>query len=152
MLAFAERKTPANLVTDAMVHQIELTQHADGSWGGGLDLRPPLEGGTTIPSTALAIRALTPYAPQAMRDEAAGRIAPAAEYLLSATPVDTQDYAFKLLGLVWSAAPASAISSQRQRLLELQRDDGGWAQLPRIAADAFATGEVLYALHVSGLP
>ena len=51
-----------------------------------------------------------------------------------------------------STAPTGTISSQRQRLLELQRDDGGWAQLPRIAADAFATGEVLYALHASGLP
>ena len=31
MLAFAERKTPANLVTDAMMHQIALAQRADGS-------------------------------------------------------------------------------------------------------------------------
>jgi len=68
-----------------------------------------------------------------------------------ATPVETQDEAFKLLGLVWSAAPAAAISLQLQRLLKLQRDEGGWAQLPRLAPDAFATGEVLYALHASGL-
>jgi ankyrin repeat protein len=150
VLALAERKTPANLVTDAMVHQIALAQQADGGWRELELLRPPLDSGR-IPATALAVQALATYAPPVMRDDAASRIARARDYLLSATPVDTQDEAFKLLGLVWSAAPAAAISLQRQRLLKLQRDEGGWAQLPGLASDAFATGEVLYALHASGL-
>jgi ankyrin repeat protein len=150
MLAFAERKTPANLVTDAMAHQIALAQQADGSWRELELLRPPLDSGT-IPATALGVQALATYAPPVMRDESAGRIARARNYLLLATPLDTQDEAFKLLGLVWSAAPAAAISLQRQHLLKLQRDGGGWAQLPGLAPDAFATGEVLYALHASGL-
>jgi len=150
MLALAERKTPANLVTDAMVHQIALAQQADGGWRELELLRPPLDSGR-IPATALAVQALATYAPPVMRDDAAARIARARDYLLSATPVDTQDEAFKLLGLVWSAAPTAAISLQRQRLLKLQRDEGGWAQLPGLASDAFATGEVLYALHASGL-
>ena len=35
--------------------------------------------------------------------------------------------------------------------MALQREDGGWAQLPTMAADAYATGEALHALHASGM-
>src|SRR5262249_50659899 len=34
-----------------------------------------------------------------------------------------------------------------------QRDDGGWAQLPRMSSDAYATGETLHVLHTAaGIP
>jgi hypothetical protein len=148
MLAFAERGAPANFATDAMVHWLAETQRADGSWQES-DLRPPLAGGTIHP-TALAIRALIAYAPPAMRRDINARIARAHDYLAGATPADTQDEAFKLLGFVWSQAPEVEISRQAKRLLALQRDDGGWGQLPAMASDAFATGEALYALHWSG--
>ncbi len=39
-----------------------------------------------------------------------------------------------------------------QRLLRQQREDGGWAQTPDLAADAYATGQVLYTLHELGVP
>jgi hypothetical protein len=149
MLALAEREAPANFATDAMVHQLAELQRADGSWEES-DMRPPLAGGTLHP-TALAIRALGTYAPPAMRSEVDARIGRARDFLLKATASDTQEDAFKLAGLVWSHAPQAEISRQRQRLLKLQREDGGWAQLPAMASDAFATGETLYALHWSGL-
>jgi squalene cyclase len=31
-----------------------------------------------------------------------------------------------------------------------QRADGGWAQLPTLESDAYATGQTLYALHIAG--
>ena len=35
-------------------------------------------------------------------------------------------------------------------LLALQRADGGWGQIPALAADAYATGQTLVALRESG--
>jgi len=35
-------------------------------------------------------------------------------------------------------------------LLDEQRSDGGWAQLPTLQSDAYATGQTLYALHIGG--
>jgi len=35
-------------------------------------------------------------------------------------------------------------------LLQEQRGDGGWAQLPTLKSDAYATGQVLVALRASG--
>ena len=32
----------------------------------------------------------------------------------------------------------------------MQRADGGWSQLPHIESDAYATGQVLYALNTAG--
>jgi len=149
MLAFAERGAEPNFATDAMAHWLAQTQRADGSWWES-DLRPPLASGTIHP-TALAVRALSAYAPPVMRRDVSARIARARDYLLGATPADTQDEVFKLLGLVWSQAPDAEIARQSHRLLALQREDGGWSQLPAMASDAFATGEALYALHWSGL-
>jgi hypothetical protein len=37
-------------------------------------------------------------------------------------------------------------------VLELQRADGGWGQRPTMGPDAYQTGQVLYALHASGVP
>jgi len=149
MLAFAERGAPANFATDTIVHWFAETQRLDGSWQES-DIRPPLASGTIHP-TALAIRALAAYAPPAMQPNVNARIARARDYLAGATCADTQDEAFKLLGFVWSQAPEAEISRHVQRLLALQREDGGWGQLPAMASDAFATGEALYALHGSGL-
>jgi hypothetical protein len=89
--------------------------------------------------------------PPGRRDELQARIARARAYIRRAVPANTQDEAFKLLGLVWSGAPASEASRQTARLLALQRADGGWGQTPSMDPDAFATGEALYALHEAGV-
>ena len=56
-----------------------------------------------------------------------------------------------MLGLVWSGAPLAERGAQAERLLALQRPEGGWAQLPTMAPDAYATGQALYALRQNGL-
>ncbi|MCC2672082.1 MAG: Ankyrin repeat-like protein, partial [Armatimonadetes bacterium] len=58
--------------------------------------------------------------------------------------------AFRLLGLKWAGADSGEIEKATRDLLEDQRDDGGWSQLPGKGSDAYATGQVLIALHDGG--
>jgi ankyrin repeat protein len=150
LFGFSEAKTPGNLLTDALSLDLAAQQRPDGSWNVG-DIRPPLFDTSAIHYTALAMRGLDVYMPAGRRVEAMARIARARQFLELATARHTQDEAFKLLGLVWSKASPTAISRQRDRVLGLQRADGGWGQRPTMGPDAYQTGQVLYALHASGV-
>jgi ankyrin repeat protein len=148
--ALAEEGLPADSATDAVVSRLSAMQGADGSWPE-IDIRPPLGGISPLVFTALAIRGLDVYAPPGLRDDAKKRIARGLEFLRKASPVDTQEESFKLLGFVWSGAPAAEISRQRERVQALQRADDGWGQLPTMASDSYSTGQALYALAAGGL-
>jgi hypothetical protein len=126
-------------------------QLAECSWGIGADIRPPLIS-TAISSTALAMRALHEYSPAGRRGEMNARVARDAAYLKDAQPRDIQEQAFKLLGLVWAGGPSSEIVREKAALIELPREDGGWAQMSSMTSDAYATGQALYALHAAKLP
>ena len=154
LAALAEEGVAPNPITDAAALCLANAQRRDGSWnlpvghaGGGI--RPPF--GSTISLTALVIRGLSVYAPPGRQAETTARLAHALEFLRRATPFETQDESFKLLGLVWSDAPASEVTAQAKRILAIQQADGGWAQLPTMASDADATGLALYALQAGGL-
>jgi ankyrin repeat protein len=150
LLSLAESGSPPNSTTDAVASNLASTQRTDGSWVF-LDTRPPQADNSRIPFTAMAIRGLQAYGPPGQREENRRTLDRAREFLRKASPASTQDEAFKLLGLAWSRVPAGEISAQAKRLLALQRQDGGWAQLPTMASDAYATGQALYALHASGM-
>lgn len=79
-------------------------------------------------------------------------MARALDYLRRVAMTSTQDEAFKLMGLVWGGVQGEEIARQSTRLLALQRTDGGWAQLPTLASDAYATGQALVALRLAGIP
>jgi ankyrin repeat protein len=151
LFEMAEDRMPPTLNSDAIVLGLATRQLADGSWGIGADIRPPLTG-STVSSTALAIRGLREYAPAGRRDEMNARVARAVAYLRNAEPRDTQDRAFKLLGLMWGGVSGPEVVREKAALIELQREDGGWAQMPSMASDAYATGQALYALHAAKLP
>ncbi|MBZ5622043.1 MAG: ankyrin repeat domain-containing protein [Acidobacteriia bacterium] len=149
--AFRDQGITPGFMTYAVTSCLAGLQQSDGGWGNdGIGLRPPLSF-TPIDATALAISALDRYSAPGLHDEMKVRIGRAMEFLRAAEPRDTQDEAFKLLGFIWAGAQPSEISRQADRLLALQRGDGGWGQLPKMAPDAYATGEALYALHASGL-
>jgi hypothetical protein len=65
-------------------------------------------------------------------------------------PRTGEEKAMKLLGLVWAKADAEDLRVAAQPLFAEQRPDGGWAQLPTLESDAYATGQTLYALHAAG--
>jgi len=58
----------------------------------------------------------------------------------------------QLLGLVWAGAKRPLRETRIRELKSLQRPDGGWGQTPNLLSDAYATGQVLYALHELGEP
>ena len=75
----------------------------------------------------------------------------AAAWLLRARPTTTEDRAFHLLGLTWAGADRRAIQRAGRALAAEQRADGGWAPLPSLGSDAYATGQSMAALAESGV-
>ena len=55
-----------------------------------------------------------------------------------------------MLALQEAGADETAIAAAAWELLKTQKPDGGWAQLPSMEADAYATGTALVALHRAG--
>lgn len=149
LFGLAEEGVAPGPETDAVTSCLIGLQKPDGSWEGG-DTRPPLAGRNPFVYTALAARGLKMYSPPGRREETTSRIARARDFLRTAAPADTQEEAFKLLGLVWTGASSAEIAKQTERLRSLQHKDGGWGQLPTMSSDAYASGQALYALRVAG--
>jgi ankyrin repeat protein len=149
LLGLAAEGYPADLQTDAQAYFLKRQQAADGRWRI-LAHRPPIES-SDIQVTAASMRALQLYAPPAQRQQYEQAVKSAAAWLRTATPRVTEERAFHLLGLHWSNAPSAAIQEAGRALTAEQRADGGWAQLPTMTSDAYATGQALYALIESGV-
>lgn len=149
LFGLAEERVAPGPETDAVTSCLMGLQRPDGSWEGG-DTRPPLSGRNPFVHTALAARGLKMYSPPGRREETTSRIARARDFLRTAAPADTQEEAFKLLGLVWTGASSPEIAKQTERLRSLQHKDGGWGQLPTMSSDAYASGQALYALRAAG--
>ena len=147
LFSLADEGFQPNRNTDAAALCLSHSQRTDGSWNQD-DIRPPL-GSSRIKFTALTVRGLGVYLPPGRRDELKSRLERARDFFRKAQPKDTQELAFLLLGMRW-AGMAQEIPPVRDRLLALQREDGGWAQLPGMAPDAYATGHALHALHAAG--
>jgi ankyrin repeat protein len=134
--------------TDAVVHLLAGNQSLDGGWRVRAD-RPPIESGRVTP-TAVAIRALRAYPIPGRKTELDNRIRRAAKWLGDYRPRTGEEKAMRLLGLVWGTADPGLIGDAAAQLASSQRPDGGWAQLDTLSSDAYATGQALYALSISG--
>jgi ankyrin repeat protein len=134
--------------TDALVHYLLAKQQATGNWAG-IGMRAPIQDGD-FSRTAMAIQALTVYGMPARRAEIAERVGRAADWLAKHTPQSNQDRMMQILGLKWAGVQAALRETRTKELIALQRPDGGWAQTPYLASDAYATGQVLYTLHETG--
>lgn len=148
MWTFAELGYRPDELTRAAASYLAATQQRDGRWVPGM-LRPPL-GGETILATALAMRSLQLYPVEGRQIEMAKRVARARSWLERAEPRTHEERVFRMLGLAWAGAEPQTLADDVQTLLDAQRDDGGWAQLPELESDAWATGQSLVALHAAG--
>src|SRR5262249_56448367 len=104
-----------NEVTDAIARYLMASQTAEGGWRISESRRPPMNSGS-IQTAALAIYAMKNYAPEAEKLSCEKAIARSVAWLEKATPVTNQDHAFRLLGLAWGGAPASAIRATAQAI------------------------------------
>jgi hypothetical protein len=135
----------ADAATDAIVRLITGTQLPDGRWR--TPFRPPTEA-SEFTATAVSLRGIQLYGNGKPVHRRA--IAAASTWLQRARPQSTEDHVFRLLGLTWAGAGQSVRETTIRDLLASQRSDGGWAQLPSMSSDAYATGAVLVALHQAG--
>lgn len=144
--AFALRseKVPSGPMTDSRVHHLVTAQAADGRWHRN-SLRPPIEG-DDVTATALAIQAIRHYGWPGRKAEFDQAMERGRKWLWAVKTETTQEAAFQLLGLHWAGVPAAKLADLAKSLAAQQRSDGGWAQLPTLESDAYATGQVLYAL------
>jgi hypothetical protein len=148
LAGLAAEDVPASRVTDALVHYLVLRQRKDGRWQQE-NCRPPDEA-SDFQFTALAVRGLQAFAPKGRSREITARIDRARRWLQSTEPTETTDRVFQLLGLGWAQAGSESVKKAVTKLTGEQREDGGWAQLPTLASDAYATGLALVALHEGG--
>lgn len=135
-------------LADAMVVNLLALQGAEGYWRPQ-SIRPPLAE-SLVSCTVISAYGLKQFA----RDEqqTAAAISKGKAWLAGAKLVGTEDFAFRLWGLQVLDGAREEVDHARQALLALQRADGGWAQLPDMESDAYATGQALYLLRECGLP
>jgi ankyrin repeat protein len=148
LLGMAAEGYGADAATDAAVRFLKGKQWPDGHWEP-LAHRPPLEA-SIFAVTAFSMRAMQLYAPAAQRAEYARAAKLAASWLASNRPSTHDDRVFQLLGLGWSSASQARIRIAARQLIDEQRADGGWSQLPSLATDAYATALTVFALRESG--
>jgi hypothetical protein len=116
----------------------------DGHWITS-DFRPP-HSSSYFTATATAVRAIKEYAPQEH-----DCIARARQWLVRTKPASTEDAAFRLMGLVWAGAAKNEIETASRDLLAMRESSGAWPQVAGYPADAYSTGESLFALHEAGV-
>lgn len=141
----AAQNDKATAGTSAMASVLGRQQAPQGHWTFSLPRLPMQSSPFTL--TALSIRSMNAYAPKAESDAANAK---ARAWMLNAPAATSDDLAFRLLGLKWAGATVAERQKSVEELLAKQLPDGGWAQMPGMPSDAYATGQALYALQAGG--
>jgi mono/diheme cytochrome c family protein len=144
LFGFRAEGVPPSAMTDGLVHHLVTIQASDGRWMNNLP-RPPMVS-NDVSATALSIRAIKSYGWPGRKEEFAASIEHARRWLWEVKAETNEETIFQLLGLRWAGEPAENLTYLAKSLVQKQRNDGGWAQLPTLESDAYATGEALYTL------
>lgn len=147
LLGYAMAGLPADAYTDASVNHLAAIQGREGNWYNNLP-RPPMQT-DDIGATSLAIHALSRYGLPGRAAEFATRVDRARRWLWLQTPVNHEGRVSQLLGLAWAGEAPGKLRGLAEALVKEQRADGGWAQLPGLESDAYATSRALHALRVA---
>ena len=142
--SLAKQQYPADKLTDAEVQNLAFLQGPDGSLRTNIYRIPQQY--SNVGLTAYAVRAFSVYAIPGRAEEFASRAGRARRWLERQKPVGVEEQALRLLGLRWGQAPPALIRAAAADLRQAQREDGGWAQMPYLPTDAYATGIALQAL------
>ena len=151
-LAMQVAGVPAGMPTDGLMYYLAGTQSPAGHWHRPASPnRAPIQDGD-ISRTALAVNALAHWSAPARKAEMTLRVERGAAWLAAQEPASTEDRVMQLLGQLWAGKPIKQRDVRIKELLALQQPDGGWSQNPYLATDAYATGQVLYALAELRVP
>lgn len=138
----------------ALVTYLLKTQQDDGHWKPPTQ-RPPLEE-SLVTGTVLARSHLKHWrdriGEETERSAVDVALARSDDWLAQAKFELNEDHAFRLWGLVNERASSESIQPVRERLLQRQLADGGWAQRDGMTSDAYATGQAIYALKLADVP
>lgn len=145
----ASEKVPPDGVLADTVRLLASKQSQDGRWSFDDSARAPMQS-SDFTTTALAVFVIRHYG--SPKDAAIfnPRVAQAYEWMLKSPAQTTDDKAFRLFGLKWSACDNDQRVQAANELLAVQRADGGWAQQENMQSDPYATGLALVALHQAG--
>ena len=148
LFGFVAEGVPPCAATDGIIHHLVTIQTPDGRWLNQTP-RPPMTA-SDVSATALAIQAIQHYGWPGRNPEFADSIERARGWLWKVQAETNEEAVFQLLGLHWAGEPAAKLAGLARSLQNRQREDGGWAQLPKLESDAYATGEALYTLVQTG--
>ncbi len=149
LLGLNAEKFPADFNTDLAVDYLISQALPDGSFKAEY-ARVPLEMGD-IHLTAFSIRAIQLYASPSKAASVKQLVIRTQQWLEKQQPTNQQELAFQLLGMRWCDGSKAAKTAVATKLTAMQKEDGGWSQLPTMKSDAYATGQALYALSESGI-
>lgn len=140
----------ADETTAAVAHYLVERQRHQPQWRQSSN-RPP-SSGSDFAVTFVSLQALRTWGTEPDRAAITARESAVRDWLLRSAPDDTEDHVFRLLALDLIAADAEQVAQAADALLARQRADGGWAQLPELKSDAYATATALFALQTAELP